>query len=204
MLSKIIIIFAFSVTSVLAWPTMSKRDECGGGGGDNTTTPITTTGSFYPKATYNYDVGAGAIECSPSTNRLTKSTSNYGHDTTTLLTFEYPAASADQLCQFGFRLEVTDILTGDHGCLLDLFSSLAPAPGCTSGWGPGNQRNVHMGRLQVVLGGDAVFTDTYTTYLTEPSPCKTPGTVEAFELVGVYDDVDVEWEPSVSGAYISY
>lgn len=153
MLSKTIITFAFSVTLVLAWPMMSKRDECGGGSGENTTTPITTTGSFYPKATYNYDVGTGAIECSPSTNRVTKSTSNYDHDTTTLLTFEYPAASAGQLCQFGFRLEVTDILTGDHGGLLDLFSSLAPAPGYTSGWGPGNQRNVYIrGREWVPVG----------------------------------------------------
>ncbi|RYP16374.1 hypothetical protein DL765_005154 [Monosporascus sp. GIB2] len=199
MLSKTIFTVAFLATWVLAWP-VTKRDEYDDGDNNNNG----NANSFTPKATYNYDVSTGAIECSPTTNKVTKSDTDNGHHITTLLTFEYPTASAGKMCQFGFRLEATDTLTGNQGGLVDLFSSLAPAPGCTSGWGPGNQRNVHMARLKPVLDGEATYTDTYTTYLTAPSPCKSPGTVEAFELVGVNDNVHVEWEPSVSGAFISY
>lgn len=165
-------------------------------------TPIAGTGTFYPSATYNYDVSTGAIECSPSTNKIFKSYSNYGHDLTTLLTFEYPAEAEGKMCQFGFRLEDTDVLTGSM--LFDLFSSLNPAPGCTATWPPGNQRNEHLARLQGVAGGDATYVDKFTTYLTEPSPCKSAGTIEAFELVGVYDNVDIEWNPALSGPYITY
>ncbi len=198
MFFKTIFTFTLAATSVLAWP-VAKRD--GFGGGDD---GPSITGTFTPKATYNYDVATGAIECGPRTNRVAKSVSDGGRHTTTLLTFEYPAASAGRLCRFGFRLGAADALSGDRGGLVDLFSSLAPAPGCTTGWGPGNRRDLPVGRLRPVLGGDAAFVDTFTTYLTEPSPCRAPGTVEAFELVGVYDDVHVEWEPSVSGAFISY
>lgn len=194
MLTKTILAFTYTATSMFAWP-VSKRDECN---------PEPPTNAFTPKATYNYDVGTGAIYCDPLWNLITKADTDNGHHITTLLTFEYPAATAGKTCQFGFHLAATDVLAGDNGGVIDLFSSLAPAPGCTSSWPPGNQRNVHLGRLKPQLGGDAVFTDKFTTYLTEPTPCPPPGTIEAYELVGVYDNVDVEWQPSVSGPFIAY
>ncbi|EEY14539.1 predicted protein [Verticillium alfalfae VaMs.102] len=85
-----------------------------------------------------------------------------------------------------------------------LYTSLAPAPGCTSGWAPGNQRNVNLGRMSVQRGGLATWDATYSSYLTKRTPCKAPGTVEAFELVGVYDNDHVSWNVAVAGARISY
>jgi hypothetical protein len=200
MLGKTILSLTCAAACVLAWPAVKRQDECGGGGnpGGN------FTNAFTPIYTYNYDVGTGAIECNPAWNRVTKSDYDNGHHITTLLTFEYPAASAGGLCQFGFHLTLTDVLDGDGGGLIDLFSSQEPAPGCTSSWPPGNRRGDHLARLQPVLGGDAEYTDIYITYITEPTPCAPPGTIEAYELVGVYDNDHVEWQPSVSGPFIAY
>jgi hypothetical protein len=204
MLAKSILSLTCAATCALAWPAVVKRQECTDDGGDDGGDGTVGTDGFTPVYTYNYDVGTGAIECSPAWNRITKSDTDNGHHITTLVTFEYPAASAGSLCQFGFRLTATDTLTGDQGGYFDLFRSQEPAPGCTSGWPPGNLRGDHLARLRPVLGGDATYTDIYIDYLTEPTPCAAPGTVEAYELVGVFDNVHIEWQPSVSGPYIAY
>lgn len=75
----------------------------------------------------------------------------------------------------------------------------SPAPGCRSGPPPGNQRNLSIGRMKPALGSAATWDDTYGAYLTEPSFCGTPGTALGIELVGVNDNDDIEWDPSVSG-----
>lgn len=176
---------------------------------DNTTTTNCPTPHppthkyFLPSATWTYDVGTGAINCAAPGGKVFKSDTDGGHDITTLLTFTYPPAVAGATyCQFEFRLEATDVNTGSQK--MDLFTSLSPAPGCTSSWPPGNQRNINLGRLDAVSGGEATWEATYSTYLTGPTKCQAPGTVEGLELVGVYDNDDIEWSPYISGARIKY
>lgn len=155
--------------------------------------------AFYP-AVYHYNVGTGAIDCHAEGGLISKSPTNHGNDITTLLTFTYPNAAEGRQCQFQFYLNEDAFLSGSGK--IDVFTSNAPAPGCRSSWGPGNQRNVNLGRLSARLGGFAVWDATYGAYLTEPTGCKPPGTREGFELVGVYDYDHISWEAEGSGARI--
>ncbi len=149
-----------------------------------------------PVARYNYDVGTGAIHCNPAGGLVSKSTTNNGHDITTLVTFTYPAASLGKKCQLAFSLDATASLSGSQK--IDVFTSLSPAPGCTTGWGPGNQRNNQLGRLSATLGAYATWEWTSSSYLTAPTDCKAPNTTEGFELVGVYDTDYVAWNGAVA------
>jgi hypothetical protein len=187
MLTSTLFAFVGAAASVLAAPLEARTGSPGN--------------YFTPSAIYNYDVGTGAIQCT-STGLISKSTSNNGHDITTLVTFTYPAAAENHKCQFFFYLDSTASLSGSKK--IDVFTSLAPAPGCTTGWGPGNQRNVNIGRISAELNNYATWDATYGAYLTAPSDCKAPGTQEGFELVGVYDNDYVSWNPTVAGARIVY
>ncbi|CAG9981133.1 unnamed protein product [Clonostachys byssicola] len=155
--------------------------------------------SFKPSAIWRYNVGNGAISAT-NTGDVAKAPTNGGQDTTALLTFTYPSYVSGQKCQFAFSLDSTATLQGS--AKLDLFSSLQPAPGPTAGWGPGNQRNVNLGRLNLFKPGQATWEATYSSYLTQKTDCKAPGTVEAFELVGVYDRDLVSWNPALAGPRI--
>jgi hypothetical protein len=157
--------------------------------------------TFGPSAIFNYDVGTGAIQCGPPGGLISKSTSNNGHDITTLATFVYPPESTGKNCALHFYLGPDSGLSGSQK--IDVFTSLQPAPGCTTGWGPGNQRNQHLGRWQAQLNGWASWVESYGGELTYPTPCKPAGTVEAFELVGVYDNDYVSWNPAVVGVRIA-
>ncbi|KAF7554460.1 hypothetical protein G7Z17_g2883 [Cylindrodendrum hubeiense] len=161
----------------------------------------TTQSHFGPSAFWAYNVRTGAIE-SHKRGVVSKFDANKGNDITALLTFTYPAASAGKQCQFAFYLNSGGNFHGSGK--LDLYSSNSAAPGPTTGWGPGNQRNKHLGRLSIVRGKDATWDATYNAYLTKKTPCKPPGTVEAFELVGVYDNDFVSWHPNGAGPRIFY
>lgn len=159
--------------------------------------------SFYPSAIYHYDVSTGAITCGVEDGLIEKFPTNKGQDITTLVTFTYPEESAGKKCQFEFFLSTASTLEGSGK--IDVFTSLAPAPGCKAAWPPGNQRNVHAGRLSAHVGAFATWDATYgASYLTEPTDCKAPGTQEGIELVGVYDEDHVAWFPDGSGARIIY
>lgn len=156
---------------------------------------------FTPSAIWKYSVNSGAI-ASTSTGQVSKSSDNGGRDITALLTFTYPTAAQGKQCQFAFSLDNTATVRGSGK--LDLFTSNSPAPGPKSGWGPGNQRNNHLGRLSVSKNNLATWDSTYSSYLTKKTPCKAPGTKEGFELVGVYDNDFISWNPSVAGPRIIY
>ncbi|KAF4459377.1 idi-3 precursor [Fusarium albosuccineum] len=156
---------------------------------------------FTPSEIWKYNVGNGAIY-STDEGLVSKSTGNNGNDITTLLTFTYPDEAAGRQCQFAFYLDDGATLSGSGK--LDVFTSNSPAPGPTDGWGPGNQRNIHLGRLSLGLGEFASWDATYNSYLTEKTDCKEPGTTEGFEVVGVYDNDEVAWDPAVAGPRIIY
>ncbi|KAM0333395.1 hypothetical protein ACHAQA_002056 [Verticillium albo-atrum] len=204
MFTNVIVALTFAAGSVLAAPTpYYEAPRNGSYPGHPTPTPEPTpSGYFSPSSLYTYDVGTGAIKCDVTYGLVDKSTSNNGHDYTTLLTFTYPEAAAGKQCLFEFFLDDNASLYGSKK--VDVFTSLAPAPGCTTGWAPGNQRNVNLGRLSIQRNGLSTWDATYSPYLTKSTPCKAPGTVEAFELAGVYDHDHVSWNAAVSGARISY
>ena len=166
-------------------------------------TPPTGASFFTPSARYHYDVSTGAIDCNVNGGLVSKSTTNNGHDITTLVTFTYPQAAQGKQCQLFFYLDSTATVGGSKK--IDVFTSLQPAPGCTTGWGPGNQRNINIGRWSVSKGNFATWDATYGAYLTQPTTCQDPGSVEGLEFVGVYDDDLVRWNPAAgAGARIYY
>jgi hypothetical protein len=156
---------------------------------------------FKPSKVGLYNTGTGSIAPAPA-GVVSKFPGDRGQDTTTLLTFTYPPEVAGKKCFFAFYLDSTASVSGSGK--IDLFSSLGPAPDFASGWPPGNQRDNHIGRLTACKGDFARWDATYGSYLTEETDCKEPGTVEAYELVGVYDNDFVSWDPSVAGLEIHY
>ncbi|KAM5354781.1 hypothetical protein ACJ41O_001427 [Fusarium nematophilum] len=184
MLFKAIFATAIAATSGLAAPLQARQDPY-----------------FTPSAIWKYNVRTGAIS---STDRgmIAKATWNNGNDITTLVTFTYPDEAEGHQCQFAFYLDngSTNHVSGKF----DLFTSNSPAPGPTTGWGPGNQRNIHLGRLTAHIDGFATWDATYNAYLTEKTDCKAAGTVEGFELVGVYDNDEISWDADVAGPRIIY
>ncbi|TQN64245.1 hypothetical protein CSHISOI_11186 [Colletotrichum shisoi] len=196
MFSKTLLALFVAATSAVASPLLSARQS----------TPPPT--SFAPSAIFTYNTRNGAI--TPSSYGgvvVSKSTSNAGNDLTALLTFTYPQAAAGKRCQLWFYLDApTSSVSGSRK--LDVYTSTKPAPASGSaGWGaggPGNQRDVNLGRWSVAPGGWATWDATYGAYLTAPTDCKAPGAVEGFELVGVWDNDYVSWNAQVSGARIAY
>ncbi|KAL0942762.1 uncharacterized protein CTRU02_200648 [Colletotrichum truncatum] len=158
---------------------------------------------FTPSATFNYNTRDGAIYPS-GWGQISKYTGNNGNDITTLLTFTYPEGVSGKKCQFFFYADGSTYASGSKK--IDVFTSNKPAPaGGSPGWGaggPGNQRNNNVGRLSVPAGGYATWDATYGAYLTSPTDCKAPGTVEGIELVGVYDNDYVSFNPT--SARIAY
>jgi hypothetical protein len=149
---------------------------------------------FSPSDTWQYSVHNGAIAAARSLVEIYKSTGNGGKDQSALVTFTYPAAAQNKQCQLEFHLPASANPAGSKK--IDVYSSIKPAPGPAGTWAPGNQRNNHIGRLSVVAGGAATWDATYGTSLAVKVPCKAPGTVEAFEFVGVGDFDSINWSPS--------
>ncbi|KAH7160551.1 hypothetical protein B0J13DRAFT_541314 [Dactylonectria estremocensis] len=170
---------AIAVTSVLAAPIESRANF---------------PGFFTPVKTWQYSVKTGAIAATSGSVNVYKSPSNKGDDKTALLTVKYSSVSEGMQCQFKFYLAPGSNPTGSRQ--LDLFTSNSPAPGPTNGWGPGNQRNIHLGRFSVAPGESSSWISKDHPYLTKKTPCKKPGTVEAFELVGVNDFDSINWDPT--------
>ncbi|KAF7543418.1 hypothetical protein G7Z17_g10752 [Cylindrodendrum hubeiense] len=176
MLFKTLISTVVATTSVLAAPLESRTEKY-----------------FTPSVIWHYSVSNGAISAATS-GEVYKDVANHGQDVTTLLTFRYPEQAEGLQCQFAFYVDDTVGLSGSKK--LDLFTSYNPAPGPTTGWGPGNQRNVPLGRLSLEPNSFATWDATYDCFLTEKTPCKPHGTIEAFELVGVNDNDVVTWNPA--------
>lgn len=179
MLFKTFLSAAIAATSTLAAPLEARN---------------MSSSYFTPSNTWQYSVRDGAIATALSLVEIYKSTGNGGKDQTALVTFTYPTAAKNKQCQLEFHLPANASPAGSKK--IQVFSSNKPAPGTTGGWGPGNQRDNHIGTLSVVAGGAATWDSAQRPSLAFKTPCKAPGTVEAFELVGVYDFDSINWNPS--------
>jgi hypothetical protein len=143
-----------------------------------------------------YNVGTGAIDFNVLDGKIFKADTNGGQDISTLVTFNFPAELAAKTCYFTFDLDPTATLTGSGQ--FDVFTSLQAATQDTTTWPPGNGRNNHVGRMQAVLPGSA----TWIAQFIKPFPC--PVGTRGFELVGVNDNVLIEWRNAVAGPRIHY
>jgi Ubiquitin 3 binding protein But2 C-terminal domain len=162
---------------------------------------IPATGNVInPTAVSQYDVWTGAIRYASGAGKIFKN--GKVTDTTTLLTFTYPAASAGHTCTIHLYLSSTSTLTGAAN--FDVFSSLQPATKSTSTWPPGNQRNNQLARMKAALGAEATFLSGYPL-AAQAYPCPAAGTVAGYEFVPTDDTTDIEWTQSASvGAYITW
>jgi hypothetical protein len=142
-------------------------------------------------------VWTGAIDYNTGVGKVFKD--GQTSDITTLLTFDFPAASQGMTCEFHFYLDGTAQLSGSG--LVDVFTSLAPATAGTTSWPSGNQRNQQVGRLSAANPGEATYVAGFPNAI-QSFPC--PQGTYAIELVGVYDQDDVEWSGSGSGSYFVY
>jgi len=144
-----------------------------------------------------YSVYTGAIDFDTSSGKIFKTDiPPPSSDITTLVTFDLPAESAGQTCVFHFNLAPGSTLNGSG--LFDVFTSLQPATESTTTWPPGNQRNNQVGRLQAAIG-EATYVSGFNPNSVQSFPC--PSGTWPIELVGVYDNDDIEWTAD-SGPYI--
>ncbi|KAH7396068.1 hypothetical protein BKA64DRAFT_675246 [Cadophora sp. MPI-SDFR-AT-0126] len=152
-----------------------------------------------PTTRSQYEVWTGAVHYNTPNGKIFKD--GHSSDITTLLTFDFPAATYGKTCEFHFVLasEATSKLSGS--AQFDVFTSLAPATHSTTTWPSGNLRDQHAGRMQAYLPGEAQWLEGFPTY-GKSFPC--PSGTLAGELVGTGDVDDIEWLAGNSGAYIKY
>jgi len=141
-----------------------------------------------------YSVSTGAKQFNMGAGKVQK---NARGDTTTLFTFSFPDWTAGKTCQLNFFLNKQAALSGSR--TFDVFSSLAPATTSAVTWPNGNLRDQQLGRMTAVKGGDATVSTDAPNKLSFPCP---QGQLLGGELVGVNDQVNIEWVQNVAGPYI--
>lgn len=135
-----------------------------------------------------------------------------GRDNTTLVTFDITGRTLPATCFLRFYLDPADSAASWSGTAqIDVFSSLQPAPAQGSaGWGgPGNQRNLPLGRFQVTGLGQATPLNFAPNQLGSfPCPKVGDGNVRdgkvGYELVPVGDQDRVTWSADLSGLYLGW
>jgi hypothetical protein len=145
---------------------------------------------FQPKATWKHNVANGTISHA-ATGLISKSITKASADITALLTFKYPRSARGKYCQLAFYRDYATQASGSRK--IDVFTTKGIVSGPRSGWRPGNGRRTNLGRLNV-CPTCSTWEDKYEVYLTEPTRCKSPGTEEGFELVGVRDEDFISWD----------
>lgn len=151
---------------------------------------------LYPDFTSQYNVGTGAITYDTGVGLISKSPTNGGQDTTTLVTFNIPAAWASfSTCRIVFTSATTSSVSGSRRA--DVFTSISPATQSTASWPPGNLRDVHVGRLLAAAGAEATWEQ---SFVGPDIPCaEIAGRAYGGELVGVWDSDYITWTAGVDG-----
>lgn len=161
-----------------------------------------TTGSniIKPKVTSQYEVSTGAVRHGTSNGKIFKDGKTT--DITTLLTFDFPTASAGKTCSFHFDLCSDPAAKVSGTGQFDVFISLAPATRTTTTWPSGNLRDQHIGRMRAQPNAAATWVAGLPTF-GQSFPCPA-GKTYGGELVGTGDVDHIEWLASTSGAYIKW
>lgn len=166
----------------------------------------TLTNILKPSSISRYSGFNGAIQPNVFYGEASKSTSNNGHDISTLVTFMNNDLNLPATCQLRFYLDNADnsVIVSGTG-IVSIFSSNAPAPAAGSGgWGgPGNQRYEELGRFKVVKGGNGVLLEDFGRKL-DSVPCPGRGKSMGFEVVPTGDNDFVGWTKDISGLYMTW
>jgi hypothetical protein len=167
----------------------------------NTSYP-TTEGSniIRPTVTSQYAVWTGAVRYKTQNGNIFKD--GRTTDITTLLTFDFPPASAGKTCSFHFNLSSDPKAKVSGTGQFDVFTSLAPAAYSTTSWPSGNLRDNHFGRMTAHLSGEATWVDGFSTS-GKSFPCPA-GRTYGGELVGTGDADRIEWLAANAGPYIKW
>jgi hypothetical protein len=153
-----------------------------------------------PKAFSQYDVWTGAVRYNEQRGKIFKD--GRTTDVTTLITFDFPAASAGKTCSFHFGLSSDPAAKVSGTGQFDVFISLAPATRSTTTWPSGNLRDQHIGRMRAQPNAAATWVAGFPTF-GQAFPCPA-GQTYGGELVGIGDVDHVEWLASTSGPYIQW
>lgn len=170
----------------------------------NTWGNVQPVAQLFPIYTSHYNVGTGAVTFHTSTGLVSRSPTNGGQDTTTLVTFALDAQYSSHLCQTVFGLG-NPASTATGSMQAQLFTSLAPATASTSTWPSGNLRNQDMGSIQVVLGGWATWLPGTGPGATSNGffPCSDiAGQLYGAEVVPQGDTVQISWPAGIDGISI--
>lgn len=154
--------------------------------------------TLLPETTSQYDVGTGAVTFNTGVGEVDKSTSNGGHDITSLVSFYIPWYTAGYTCEVVFDLEPTASLSGTAGA--QAFMSRAPATVTTSTWPQGNQRDGHVGTLKALSGQRATWDLPASTR--QFSCADAAGHLYGGELVPTGDNDHIGWTPGTDGPKI--
>jgi hypothetical protein len=155
----------------------------------------------------------GAIEYNTAKGEVSREQWN-GKDNSTLVTFDINGKTLGTTCSLRFFQDSADtsaIFTG-YPAQVDIFRSLQPAPvsGSTGWGGPGNQRDIPLGRFEPRYNGNAVVVENVGPGLLNSFPCPRIGDYNVknglvgFEIVPVGDRVRVEWTAALSGLYLDW
>ena len=154
---------------------------------------------LFPDYTSQYNVGTGAVTYDTGVGLISKSPTNGGQDTTTLVTFNIPSSWASYTtCRLVFSSAADSEVSGSGRA--DLFTSIAPATTSTTTWPQGNLRDTHIGRIIATPGAEATWEQTFSG---PDFPCsEIAGYKVGGELVGVYDEDYITWTAGVDGPKI--
>jgi hypothetical protein len=153
-----------------------------------------------PTLTSQYDVWTGAVRHKEQRGKIFKD--GRTTDITTLITFNFPAASAGKTCTFHFDLSSDPAAKVSGNGQFDVFISLAPATRSTTTWPSGNLRDQYIGRMRAQPNVAATWVAGFPTF-GQAFPCPAKQTYGG-ELVGTGDVDHIEWLASTSGAYIKW
>jgi len=155
--------------------------------------------TIYPTTTSQYNVWTGAITKGTAYGKVFKKNGPQP-DITTLVTFDIPSTvPAGSLCTVEFYLDASATLSGSERA--QIFTSQKPVAASTTSWPPGNLRDHHVGDFKFSKPGNAVVEATYGG--SQPFPCPIGQTI-AGEIVGRWDEVDIEWDVTKAGPRITY
>lgn len=191
--------------------TSSTSDSTSGGapyqGGDTYTGPSgdpAPIAQIFPNYTSQYNTASGAVDFHTSQGLVYRSITDGGADITTLVTFELPAQYSSNWCQIAFALgNAASWATGSLQA--QLFTSLAPATTDASSWPSGNLRDVDLGSIDIVVGGEASFQAGSGPAAASDGffPCSLiAGQVYGGEIVPQGDAVEISWPAGEDGIKI--
>lgn len=175
--------------------------------------PAADSSSLTPTTISIYHGQNGAIKYNVAKGEVSREQWN-GKDNSTLVTFDLNGNTLGTTCSLKFFHDSTDtsaIFTG-YPAQVDIFRSLQPAPvGGSPGWGgPGNQRDIHLGRLEPRYNENAEVVENVGPNQLNSFPCPKAGDYHVknglvgYEIVPVGDRVRVDWTAALSGLYLDW